>query len=146
MPPRKKDIFTLTKHLDCNQLRKIQKSDCFKNGIPQTLQIVTMSASLSYAFRGINRFMASDDVSPSKLTGPPRTKIVEENIDTVRNLVEEKPNSSISNPSNSWAPTRGGARGSTCLPPGISKLLLLLLFISVIGYVLLMKFKNIIHW
>ena len=39
--------------------------------------------------------MAYGDVSPSKLPGPPRTKINEENIDTVRNLVEEKPNSSI---------------------------------------------------
>ena len=40
--------------------------------------------------------MASGDVSPSKLPGPPKTKITEENIDTVGNLVEEKPNSSIS--------------------------------------------------
>ena len=42
--------------------------------------------------------MASGDVSPSKLPGSPRTKIIEGNIDTVRNLVEEKPNSSISLP------------------------------------------------
>ena len=42
--------------------------------------------------------MASDDVSPSKFPGPPRTEIIEENIDTVRKLVEEKPNSSISLP------------------------------------------------
>ena len=49
----------------------------------------------SYAFcRVINRFMASGDVSLSKLPGPTRTKIIEENIDTVRNVVEEKPNSS----------------------------------------------------
>ena len=40
--------------------------------------------------------MASGDVSPSKISGPPRTKIIEENNDAVRNLVEEKPNSSIS--------------------------------------------------
>ena len=40
--------------------------------------------------------MASSDVSPSKLPDPPRTKIIDENIDLVRNLVEEKPNSSIS--------------------------------------------------
>ena len=40
--------------------------------------------------------MASGDVSPSKLPGPLQTKIIEENIDTVRNLVEEKPSSSIS--------------------------------------------------
>ena len=40
----------------------------------------------SYAFsRVINRFMACGDVSPSKLPGLPRTKIIEENIDTVRN-------------------------------------------------------------
>ena len=39
--------------------------------------------------------MASGDVSPSKLPGPRRTEIIDENIDTVRNLVEEKPNSSI---------------------------------------------------
>ena len=43
--------------------------------------------------------MASGDVSPSKIPGLPRTKIIAENIDTVRNLVEEKPNSSISLPS-----------------------------------------------
>ena len=42
--------------------------------------------------------MASGDVSSSELLGPPQTKIMEENIDTVRNLVEEKPNSSISLP------------------------------------------------
>ena len=40
--------------------------------------------------------MASSDVSPSKLPGPPRPKIIEKKIETVRNLVEEKPNSSIS--------------------------------------------------
>ena len=51
----------------------------------------------SYAVsKVINRFMASSDVSPSNLPGPPWTKITEENIDRVRNLVEEKPNSSIS--------------------------------------------------
>ena len=40
--------------------------------------------------------MASGDVSPFRLPGPPRTKIIEENIDTVRDLVEEKHKSSIS--------------------------------------------------
>ena len=44
----------------------------------------------------INRFMASGDVSHSKLPGLPRNKIIEENIDTLRNLVEVKPNFSIS--------------------------------------------------
>ena len=39
--------------------------------------------------------MASGDVSLSKLPGYLRTKIIEENIDTVKKLVEEKPNSSI---------------------------------------------------
>ena len=39
--------------------------------------------------------MAFSDVSPPKLPGPPRTKIVEENIDTVRKQVEEKANSSL---------------------------------------------------
>ena len=35
----------------------------------------------SYAFsRVINRFVASGEVSPSKLPGPPRTKIIEEKI------------------------------------------------------------------
>ena len=44
---------------------------------------------LSNAFsRVINRFMASGDVSPSKLQDPPLIKIIEENIDTVRNRVE----------------------------------------------------------
>ena len=42
--------------------------------------------------------MASSDVSHSKFPGPLRTKIIEENIDTLRNLVAEKPNSSISFP------------------------------------------------
>ena len=37
----------------------------------------------SYAFsRVINRFMASSDVYPSRLPDPPRTKNIEENIDT----------------------------------------------------------------
>ena len=54
----------------------------------------------SYSFsRVINRFMSSGDVSPSKLSGPPRTKIIEENINTVKNLVKEEPNSFISFPS-----------------------------------------------
>ena len=44
--------------------------------------------------------MASGDVSPSKSRGPPRTKIIEENIDTIKNLVGEKPNFSISEVSN----------------------------------------------
>ena len=45
----------------------------------------------SYAFsRVVNRFMAF------RLPGPLRTKIIEANINTVRNQVEEKPNSSIS--------------------------------------------------
>ena len=39
--------------------------------------------------------MASDEVSLSKLPGPLQTKIIEENIDTVRNLIKEKPNLSI---------------------------------------------------
>ena len=48
----------------------------------------------SFAFsRVISRFMASGDVSLSKIPCSPRTNIIEENIDTVRNLVEEKPNS-----------------------------------------------------
>ena len=42
--------------------------------------------------------MASGEVFPSKLPGPPRIKIVEVNIDIVRNLVEEKPISYISLP------------------------------------------------
>ena len=34
--------------------------------------------------------MASGDVSSSKLLGPSRTKIIEENIDTVKKMAEEK--------------------------------------------------------
>ena len=50
----------------------------------------------SYPFsRVIDRYMASGDVFPSKLPGHLRTQIIEENNDTVRNLVEEKPNSTI---------------------------------------------------
>ena len=45
--------------------------------------------------------MAFGDVSHSKLSDPLRTKIIEKNIDTVINLIEKKPNSSISNPPNS---------------------------------------------
>ena len=35
--------------------------------------------------------MASGDVSPSKFPCPIRTKIIEQNVDTARTLVEEKP-------------------------------------------------------
>ena len=45
LPRKKSDISTPTKHLDCNQLWRIQKFNCFKKGIPQALQIVTTSAS-----------------------------------------------------------------------------------------------------
>ena len=78
-PRKKSDIFTPTKHLDCNQLWK------FKS--PSALRMEFRSNSArqlphSYALsRVINRFMAS---------GSP-TKIIE-----TRNLVEEKPNSSAS--------------------------------------------------
>ena len=66
-------------------------------GIPKALQIVTNYVPHNYAFsRVIDRFMASGDVFPTKLTGPPRTKIIEENIDRVGNLVEEKPDFSFS--------------------------------------------------
>ena len=54
----------------------------------------------------INECMASAGVSPSKPLGPLRTKIIEKNIDTVKNLVEENPNSSISLPTST----------SICLP------------------------------
>ena len=51
----------------------------------------------NYVFlRVFDRFVACCDVSPYKLPGPPRTKIIEENNDTVRNLVEEKLNTFIS--------------------------------------------------
>ena len=48
--------------------------------------------------------MASGDVSPSKLPGPLRIKIIDENVYTVRNMVEEKPNSSISLPASNSLP------------------------------------------
>ena len=48
--------------------------------------------------------MASGDVSSSKLPSPPRTKIIEENTDTVRNLVEEKHISSIFLPTSNSFP------------------------------------------
>ena len=54
--------------------------------------------------------MVSGDVSLSKLPGPLQTKIIVENIESVRNLVEQKLNSSISlvftainlSPGNAW--------------------------------------------
>ena len=39
--------------------------------------------------------VSAGDVSLSNLPGIPRINIIEENIDTVRNLVKEKPNSFI---------------------------------------------------
>ena len=56
--------------------------------------------------------MASGDAFPSNLPGPPRTQINEQNIDTVNNLVEEKPNSSISLPTlfQSYSKHRGKIR------------------------------------
>ena len=49
-------------------------------------------------FRVINRSIASRDVSHSKIIGLPRTKIIEKNIDTVKNLIEGKPNYAIFQP------------------------------------------------
>ena len=80
MPPKTIQTFSHQQNI-----RIIQKFNCFKKGIPQALQIV-------------NIFMASSDVSPSKLPGLRRIQTIEENIDTVRNLVEEKANFSISFP------------------------------------------------
>ena len=57
----------------------------------------------SYDFsRVINIFMASGDASPFKLPAPPRTKIIEESIDAVRKLVEEKPNFPFSRCQQQW--------------------------------------------
>ena len=83
------------------QLWRILKFNCFKKGIQHALQLSPRQLHLSYAFsRVINRFKASGDVCPFNLSDPPRTKMIEENIDTVRNLVEEKLNFSIFNPPN----------------------------------------------
>ena len=60
---KKSDIFTPTKHFDCNQLWRIQKSNCFKKETPQELQIFTTSAfSQLRLSKVINRFMSSGDV------------------------------------------------------------------------------------
>ena len=74
-----------------------------EKGIPQVLQIVTRSASSQ-----LRLFLSYQQIyglrwrlSFKLLTGLPRTKIIEENIDTARNLVEEKSNSSISEVSTS---------------------------------------------
>ena len=85
MSPRKKsEIFIPTKHFDCNQLWRIQKSNCFNNHFKLSPHQLPHSYTFS---RVINRIMASGDVSPPKLP---------KNIDSVRNLVEEKPNTTIS--------------------------------------------------
>ena len=89
---KKSDIFTPTKHSDCIKLWRIQKSYWFDKGISQAFQIVATSTSSQLRVlqsRVNNRFITSGDVSPPMLPNLPRTKIIEENIDTVTNLIEE---------------------------------------------------------
>ena len=98
MPPRKKsDIFTPAKICIVTNCREFKNPTALRREFRKHFKLSPRQLPHSYAFsRFINRFMASGDVSPSKLPGPPRTKIIEENINTVRNLVEETPNSSTS--------------------------------------------------
>ena len=84
---------------------KFKSSIALRREFRKYLKLSPRQLLHSYAFsRVIDRFMASGDVSPFKLPGPPRTKIIEENIDTVRTLIEEKPNSTISllTPTSNW--------------------------------------------
>ena len=98
MPPRKNQTFSHQQNI-----RIVTKYGEFKSPIAlrrefrKHFKLSPRNFPRSDPFsRVINRFMASSDFSPSNLPGPPRTKIIEENIDTVRNMVDKKSNFSIS--------------------------------------------------
>ena len=94
---KKSYILTETKHFYCNQLWRIQKFNWFKKGILQALQIVTTSDSSKLCFlqsyQQIYGLLWRLSFQASKSS---RTKIIEENIDIVRNLVLKKLNTSTS--------------------------------------------------
>ena len=94
MPPRKYQTFSHQQNIWI-----VTNYGEFKVQLRKHFKLSPYLLPHSYGFsRVINRFMASCDVPPSKILDPYRTKINEEKIDTLRNRVEEKPNSSISLP------------------------------------------------
>ena len=98
MPPRNYQIFSHTENIwIVTNYGEFKSPTALRTEFRKNFKLSPRQLPHSYAFfRVINRFMTSGDVYLSKLAGPPRTKFIEENIDTVRNLVEEKSNSSIS--------------------------------------------------
>ena len=97
MPPRKNQTFSHQQNIwFVTNYGEFKSPTALKREFCKHFKLSPRQLPYSYAFSSvINRSMASGDVSPSKFPCPPQTKIIEENIDTVRILVEEKPNSSI---------------------------------------------------
>ena len=100
MPPRKNQIFSHQQNVwIVTNYGEFKSPTALRREFQKHFKLSPRLLHHSYALsRVINKFMTSSDVFPSKLPGPPRTEITEENIDTVRNLVEEKPNSANSLP------------------------------------------------
>ena len=73
MPPRRNQIFSHQQNIwIVTDYGEFKSATALRKGIPQALQIVTTSVSFS---KVINKFMASGDVSLSKLPGPREPKL-----------------------------------------------------------------------
>ena len=92
MPPRKKQAFSHQQNIFIiANYGEFKSSTALRREFCKHFKLLPRQIPQSYVFsRDINRVMVSCNVSPSKLPGPPRTKIIKENIDIVRNLVEKK--------------------------------------------------------
>ena len=90
MRPRKNQTFSHHQNIWIVTTMENSSPTALKREFREHFKLSPRQLPRSYAFsRVINKFMPSGDVSPSKLPGPLRTKIIEENINTVRILVEE---------------------------------------------------------
>ena len=87
MPPRKNHTFSHQQNIwIVTYYGKFKSPTALRKEFCKHFKLSPRQLPHSYTFsKVINRFMASGDVSPSKFPGPPRTKIIEENIDAVRN-------------------------------------------------------------
>ena len=91
MPPRKNQTFSHQQNIwIVTNYGEFKSPTALRREFRKYFKLSPRQLPHSYAFsRVINIFIASGDVSLSKLTCPSQTKIIEENVDTVRNLVEK---------------------------------------------------------